>query len=126
METEIAIRNHEIPHLWSEEVLSETDLIEPEVNEADKKGRKDLRNKYFVTIDGEDARDFDDAVYCEPKPAGGWRLWVAIADVAHYVKPGSTLDREAPACVARNRSLSRSNPVAATATRSAALSWKWR
>ena len=57
--------------------------------------REDLRNTPLITIDGEDARDFDDAVYCEPKPRGGWRLLVAIADVSHYVEIGSALDSEA-------------------------------
>ncbi len=54
-----------------------------------------MRKLPFVTIDGEDARDFDDAVYCEKRTRGGWRLWVAIADVSHYVRPGSALDTEA-------------------------------
>ena len=63
--------------------------------EADKQHRVDLRKLPFVTIDGEDARDFDDAVYCEKRSGGGWRLWVAIADVSHYVRPGSALDEEA-------------------------------
>ena len=69
--------------------------IPSEVLDADKKHRVDLRKLPFVTIDGEDARDFDDAVYCEPKKSGGWRLYVAIADVSHYVQPQSPLDREA-------------------------------
>ena len=55
----------------------------------------DLRGIPRVTIDGEDARDFDDAVFCQAKPAGGWRLWVAIADVSYYVRPGQPLDHEA-------------------------------
>lgn len=59
------------------------------------KGRVDLRSLPLVTIDGEDARDFDDAVYCEKKRGGGWRLWVAIADVSYYVRPGTPLDGEA-------------------------------
>jgi ribonuclease R len=95
METEIAILNHAIPNDWPKEVQQESVKIGPEVKKADKKGRKDLRDRYFVTIDGEDAKDFDDAVYCEKKSAGGWRLFVAIADVAHYVRPESSLDREA-------------------------------
>ncbi len=60
----------------------------------DVKGRRDLRKLPFVTIDGETARDFDDAVYCE-RVRGGFKLWVAIADVSHYVRPGDALDREA-------------------------------
>src|SRR5690606_38518482 len=65
-----------------------------EVLEADKRPRENLRQLPFVTIDGEDAKDFDDAVYCEPYEKG-WKLWVAIADVAHYVKPNTALDEEA-------------------------------
>ncbi len=65
-----------------------------EPSETDKLGRFDLRDKPFITIDGEDARDFDDAVYCE-RNGSGFRLWVAIADVSHYVRPGSALDEEA-------------------------------
>jgi len=65
-----------------------------QVPEEAKKGRKDLRELPLVTIDGEDARDFDDAVYCQPKRSGGWRLWVAIADVSYYVRPGTALDNE--------------------------------
>jgi len=95
METEIAILNHAIPNDWPKAVQLESAKVKPEVKEADKKDRKDLRDKYFVTIDGEDAKDFDDAVYCEKKSSGGWRLYVAIADVAHYVRPDSSLDREA-------------------------------
>ena len=65
------------------------------MEESAKLPRKDLRSLPLVTIDGEDARDFDDAVYCEPKKSGGWRLWVAIADVSYYVRHGSALDDEA-------------------------------
>jgi ribonuclease R len=95
METEIAIRNHDLPNIWPDQVLNAIDLLEDEVQSSDKKFRKDLRDLFFVTIDGEDARDFDDAVYCERQASGGWRLYVAIADVAHYVEPGTALDREA-------------------------------
>lgn len=95
METEIAIRNHDLPHEWSDDILSAIDLMADEVQTPDRKHRKDLRELFFVTIDGEDARDFDDAVYCEPQPAGGWHLYVAIADVGHYVQPGTMVDREA-------------------------------
>ncbi|MBI2381519.1 MAG: ribonuclease R [Gammaproteobacteria bacterium] len=95
MEIEVALRSHELPHTWSQLVLDEIASLKPEVAEADKKGRIDLRQLPLVTIDGEDARDFDDAVYCEAKKSGGWRLWVAIADVSHYVRPGTELDAEA-------------------------------
>jgi ribonuclease R len=95
LEIDVAIRSHGIPHLWPEEVLREAASLDDEPSETDKKARIDLRNLPFVTIDGEDARDFDDAVYCEKKITGGWRLWVAIADVSHYVRPASALDGEA-------------------------------
>ena len=95
MEIDVAIRSHGIPWEWSEEVLAEASALEDEPLTADKQHRVDLRKLAFVTIDGEDARDFDDAVYCEKRKGGGWRLWVAIADVSHYVTPGSALDTEA-------------------------------
>ena len=95
MEVDIAVRTHNIPHTWPEEVESQCKKFRAEVLEGDKSCRADLREVPFVTIDGEDARDFDDAVYCETKKNGGWRLYVAIADVSHYVKPGSPLDNEA-------------------------------
>ena len=95
LEIDIVIRSHGIPYLWSEAVLREAAGFSDEPAEADKRNRVDLRELPFVTIDGEDAKDFDDAVYCEQKRAGGWRLWVAIADVSHYVRPGSALDEEA-------------------------------
>ncbi len=94
MEIEVAVRAFDIPHEWPEEVVAEAAGFGPEVPEADKQGRVDLRKLPLVTIDGEDARDFDDAVYCRPTPKG-WRLIVAIADVSHYVKPDSALDKEA-------------------------------
>ena len=94
MEIDIAIRAHDIPHQWSEELQAEAAKFKPEVPKKAKKGREDLRTTPFVTIDGEDARDFDDAVYCEPR-GKGWRLLVAIADVAAYVKPETVLDVEA-------------------------------
>lgn len=93
--TEVAIRQHEIPFEWPEEVEREARKFAAEPSEEDKLARVDLRTLPLVTIDGEDARDFDDAVYCEPKKTGGWRLWVAIADVSHYVQIGSALDEEA-------------------------------
>lgn len=94
MEIDVAIRSHGIPHVWPEDVLKEAAALADEPTESDKEGRIDLRELPFVTIDGEDARDFDDAVYCE-QVNSSWRLWVAIADVAHYVRPGSALDEEA-------------------------------
>ena len=95
MEIDVAIRTHEIPHQWPVETTREADLLAPEVAEADKYDRIDLRELPFVTIDGEDARDFDDAVYCRKRTLGGWRLYVAIADVSHYVRTGTALDTEA-------------------------------
>ncbi|MCU7881900.1 MAG: ribonuclease R [Candidatus Thiodiazotropha sp. (ex Lucinoma aequizonata)] len=94
METDIAIRTHSIPIEWPDEVEQQISGLKPEVANADKKDRVDLRHLPLVTIDGADARDFDDAVYCEPKPKG-WRLLVCIADVSHYVEPGDALDKEA-------------------------------
>lgn len=95
MEIDVAIRNHDIPHVWPAEVVELAAKLQPEVAEKDKKHRFDLRDLPLVTIDGEDARDFDDAVYCERKKSGGWRLYVAIADVSHYVNVQDALDREA-------------------------------
>jgi ribonuclease R len=94
MEIELAIQSHSIPNVWPEAVLTEAAAIPVEVQESDKRNRVDLRDLPFVTIDGEDARDFDDAVLCERR-RGGWRLFVAIADVSHYVAVNSELDREA-------------------------------
>ena len=92
---EMAIASHDLPHEWPPEVLRDAAQIEPEVTAAEREGRIDLRKLPLVTIDGADARDFDDAVYAEPKRGGGWRLIVAIADVSHYVRVGSALDKEA-------------------------------
>jgi ribonuclease R len=94
METAIAMRAHDLPVAWPEEVEQQIAAFTDEVPEAAKAGRTDLRAVPLVTIDGADARDFDDAVYCERKPKG-WRLVVCIADVSAYVIPGSALDREA-------------------------------
>lgn len=94
MEIDIAMRSHNLPHAWSDAVQDEVTSLKAEVLEADKTGREDLRDLPLVTIDGEDARDFDDAVYCEPLD-DGWRLLVAIADVSHYVNLGTALDCEA-------------------------------
>lgn len=95
MEIDLAIRAHSIPNEWSPEALAEAAELSDEVAEADKQGRIDVRDLPFVTIDGEDARDFDDAVYCQPQKGGGWRLFVAIADVSHYVPVNSALDQDA-------------------------------
>lgn len=95
MEIDVAIRNHGLPHEWSEAVLKEIEKFTPDVSEEALAGRQDLRELPFVTIDGEDARDFDDAVYCVKRPNGSWTLYVAIADVSYYVKPHTALDTEA-------------------------------
>ena len=95
METDVAIRSHGIPHEFSDAVLAEANALGDGVRPEDLAGRVDLRDLPLVTIDGEDARDFDDAVFCKPRRGGGWRLVVAIADVSHYVKVGSELDKEA-------------------------------
>lgn len=94
MEIDVAIRNHELPHEWPEEVLREASRFSENVPPDAISNRLDLRDLPFVTIDGEDAKDFDDAVYCKAR-TGGWTLYVAIADVSHYVRPGSALDKEA-------------------------------
>lgn len=94
MEIDSAIHDHNIPNTWSEELLAELAEIPDEVIEADLEGRKDLRGLQLVTIDGADTKDFDDAVFAKRRK-NGWRLVVAIADVSHYVKPGTALDKEA-------------------------------
>ncbi len=94
MEIDIAIRAHELPYQWSDELLAEIKHLTPEIPKDAYQNREDLRQLPFVTIDGEDSRDFDDAVYCEPR-GNGWLLYVAIADVAHYVRPETALDDEA-------------------------------
>ncbi|NBC13229.1 MAG: ribonuclease R [Gammaproteobacteria bacterium] len=94
METDIAMRAHDLPVEWPEAVTAEIATLGEEVPEAAKAGRTDLRELPLVTIDGADARDFDDAVYCERKPKG-WKLLVCIADVSSYVTPDSALDQEA-------------------------------
>ncbi len=102
MEIEIAVRKYEVPHRFSPETLAQTAALPDHVRPIDKRHRIDLSDVPLVTIDGEDARDFDDAVYCEPLKKGrgksafeGWRLVVAIADVSHYVKPGDAVDDDA-------------------------------
>jgi ribonuclease R len=100
MEIEVAIRSHDLPHEWPDKLLKEIKHLKKEVPEEAKKNRVDLRDIPLVTIDGEDARDFDDAVYCKKTPKG-WKLLVAIADVSHYVQINTALDAEA-----KNRSTS--------------------
>ena len=98
MEIEIAVRKYGVPHLFSDACLDEARALPDKVRATDRKGRVDLRDVPLVTIDGEDARDFDDAVYGMPARVGrgkGWRLLVAIADVSHYVKTGSPIDIDA-------------------------------
>jgi len=102
MEIEIAVRKYEVPHQFSTETLAAAAALPEKLRAIDRKQRIDLTDVALVTIDGEDARDFDDAVYCEPFKRGrgktafsGWRLLVAIADVSHYVKPGEPLDNDA-------------------------------
>ena len=101
MEIEIAVRKYEVPHLFSPQTLAQAAALPDKIRPVDRKNRIDLTDVALVTIDGEDARDFDDAVYCEPARIGrvksnnGWRLIVAIADVSHYVKPGEPLDADA-------------------------------
>lgn len=94
MEVEIALRNHDIPHTFPSAVEKYVKKFTEDVPEEAKRGRVDLRDLPLVTIDGEDARDFDDAVHCR-KEKNGWRLWVAIADVSYYVRLRSALDQEA-------------------------------
>ncbi|EKU80428.1 ribonuclease R [Massilia sp. UYP32] len=98
MEIEIAVRKFGVPHVFSAPALKQAARLPNEVVNADLADRVDLRDVPLVTIDGEDARDFDDAVYCEPVKIGaarGFRLLVAIADVSHYVKPNDALDADA-------------------------------
>jgi ribonuclease R len=95
VDTEIVIRKHHLPHVFSAEVLAEARATPQRVSDADLHGRRDFRSLPIVTIDGETARDFDDAVYVARLPTGGYELQAHIADVAHYVRRGSGLDREA-------------------------------
>ena len=94
MEIDVAIRAWELPIAWPEDAVSEAASLPAGVRGNDLEGREDLRDLGFVTIDGEDAHDFDDALWCEPT-GGGWRVMVAIADVSAYVHPGTALDEEA-------------------------------
>src|SRR5271156_4741184 len=95
VDVEIIIRKHHLPHIFDDEVLVEARSKPQQVREADLRGRRDFRNLPIVTIDGETARDFDDAVLVTQLPDGNYELQVHIADVAHYVERGSRLDREA-------------------------------
>lgn len=95
VEIRIAAERFGLPRIFPPEVLAAAAAIPPEVAERELTGREDLRHLPFVTIDGETAKDFDDAVAIERLPGGGYRLWVAIADVAHYVAAGGAIDREA-------------------------------
>ncbi|MBI2768620.1 MAG: ribonuclease R [Burkholderiales bacterium] len=98
MEIEIAVRKYGVPHEFSDACIALARTLPDKVRPQDKKGRVDLTDVPLVTIDGEDARDFDDAVYCEPAKVGrgkGWRLLVAIADVSNYVETGSAIDIDA-------------------------------
>lgn len=102
MEIEIAVRKYSVPYEFSDACIALARTLPDSVRQQDKKRRVDLTDVPLVTIDGEDARDFDDAVYCEPTKIGkgksaakGWRLLVAIADVSHYVENGSAIDVDA-------------------------------
>ncbi|MGJ8688995.1 MAG: ribonuclease R [Gammaproteobacteria bacterium] len=95
MEIDVAVRSHNIPHEWPRDVLKEMKGFTKEVSASEAAERVDLRQLPFVTIDGEDAKDFDDAVYCEQGAGGTCSLYVAIADVSHYVSVTSALDEEA-------------------------------
>jgi len=103
MEIEIAVRKYGVPHQFSAATVAQAEALPSKVRASDRRRRVDLTDVPLVTIDGEDARDFDDAVYCEPMAAAresgagtaGWRLIVAIADVSHYVRPDEPLDVDA-------------------------------
>ena len=95
VDTEIIIRKHHLPHFFSPEVMQEGEHRAKPVSEMERAGREDFRHLPIVTIDGETARDFDDAVFVERRPNGHWHLQVHIADVAHYVRTSTALDQEA-------------------------------
>ena len=95
VDVEIIIRKFHLPHRFPAEVLAEADAAPQFIPERDREGRRDFRELPIVTIDGETAKDFDDAVLVERRPGGNYLLHVHIADVAHYVRPGTALDREA-------------------------------
>src|SRR5439155_410453 len=94
MEIEIAVRKFDLPHEFSKKAKAQARGLPDEIRPEDAQGRKDLREFHFVTIDGETAKDFDDAVFCR-REGKGFRLWVAIADVSHYVRHGDALDLDA-------------------------------
>ncbi|EPE37210.1 ribonuclease R [Candidatus Photodesmus anomalopis] len=94
----VALLTHKIPNIWPDNVEKEISNFlnfSGKISEKSKKGRLDLRDLPFITIDDEDAHDFDDAVFCKARKNGGWRLWVAVADVSYYVHPNSYIDKEA-------------------------------
>jgi len=95
IDVEILIRSHHIPHVFPSDVLEQARSIPGPIRDADLAGRRDFRDLDIVTIDGETARDFDDAVWVEPLANGHYALQVHIADVSHYVRPGSPIDQEA-------------------------------
>lgn len=95
VDTEIVIRKHHLPHEFAEDVLAEAHAMPQQVSDPDRRGRRDFRDLPIVTIDGETARDFDDAVHVAALPNGNFELQVHIADVAHYVRRGSPIDLEA-------------------------------
>jgi len=95
MQTKLALLRHGINSQWDQQLVNKAQALGSQVKAQDKEGRVDYRELPFVTIDGADAKDFDDAVYCEQTDSGDWRLLVAIADVSHYVKPNDALDLEA-------------------------------
>jgi ribonuclease R len=95
VDTEIIIRKHQLPHVFPEAVSEQAEQLAQPVQDAEREGREDFRHLPIVTIDGETARDFDDAVYLERRADGGWQLQVHIADVAHYVRTSTPLDQEA-------------------------------
>jgi ribonuclease R len=95
MEIDIALRAFDLPHVWSIEAIKQAESYGSDIPSSSINDRLDLRDLPLVTIDGEDARDFDDAVFAEKLESGSWRLWVAIADVSYYVEPNSPLDKDA-------------------------------
>ena len=95
MEIDIALRAFDLPHVWPIDVVKQAEAYGKNIPESTIEGRLDLRSLPLVTIDGEDARDFDDAVYAEQLKSGSWKLWVAIADVSSYVESNTPLDKEA-------------------------------
>jgi ribonuclease R len=92
---EIIIRRFDLRHEWPAEVAAEVEVLPDVVSREDLEGREDFSGLPTVTIDGETAKDFDDAISIRRRREGGWRLWVHVADVAHYVREGSAIDREA-------------------------------